>query len=1125
MASYGKVFDLFNNRNLELQDVIGNVEPLPSLVPYEEYEQSVIVYRMDTDHEVFMALIQDFTERKARATGKELWTWYVQWDVDETAPSPPVALPSSPKKPRLSLGQPKSPNNAQNGPRMTAQRRIIAADLMREEDMLRILLDVVQVESTIVPNFIEFLYRWVDFYEGDGKALKAALRGEIPSLWDFEYHPLVLPQDAKEAAEKARADESDDDESDDSDEAGSKTPKRSGAEDLAQGSPTKKMREKPDLAAIEEQAEESERLQYREVHYGIQPRKLNEGLPPLINIPQDKQKRDKYYAACFKSRQRAYYLLLDAGVTVAQMKNYKRTQDAHPRDTPEHAGGQGLKHYEHDAQLAQPIFRERERQMKLRNKQTEIDISNKLAMEAQLAARSATPEGPSGVPLIPLTPSYTSRPSMSRELLRRIREARASTPVDRINIVPTPLVGKMRSKLFEGAKDRQALLKMFPRGGARPGPRHTANTNDNGSQDTDVDSDSESDSDDSDDSGDDVTDQPQMASTASRPSTVNGLPPLPSLPRPSLPPPLQPSDSTTQPPPTFVPNLGSFVQQQPTPGHTSVPITGAAPTAIATPDVVEYMRNLNPDQARNLVPMLNQNIRQAIARSIAAPNAGLNVQAHLTNNSQPSAVHMPPTAANAFIFRQPPRTSLPSIVPPQAPAITVSPPQPSPGQSHHQTPRGFEGQTASFGRSIPHGFPALPLPTSSGPGQAVQQGDPRRPGGMNTSGPYGSGLETGVAGFGFAPPLPSQIQYSFQQQHVSNRLNLHQQPQQPAYAVAPGLSAPPVPPAFAQRLLAAQRGQTTGQQGHQNAGGITSTPSLQNTAPFPPKSPPVQQPNRLPPPPSPNPFLSTPGPSMQRNAPSPLKLAPPPPSPFSSLAPSIMATSPFASSHRGIPIQIYYPNILRPSNLIGPGGLKLGNIKDAGDTAAETDAFLLGYSQAGSGNIVISRGIFLPAGVWTNALERVRKDKYEVLETYYGPRAPIAIWSDPRKRVPHKAAYSKISQAFALISPRKREEELTKRWRVTPGPMTATDRGAVWEGWAVTLDKGIEMGVKEREGALVLSPLIIEGETEVDVEKERRRKEIEELLDREDSYGGDEEEEEERKESEWGSDGDTDMED
>jgi hypothetical protein len=163
--------------------------------------------------------------------------------------------------------------------------------------------------------------------------------------------------------------------------------------------------------------------------------------------------------------------------------------------------------------------------------------------------------------------------------------------------------------------------------------------------------------------------------------------------------------------------------------------------------------------------------------------------------------------------------------------------------------------------------------------------------------------------------------------------------------------------------------------------------------------------------------------------------------------------------------------------------------------------------------------------VWTNALERVRKDKYEVLETYYGPRAPIAIWSDPRKRVPHKAAYSKISQAFALISPRKREEELTKRWRVTPGPMTATDRGAVWEGWAVTLDKGIEMGVKEREGALVLSPLIIEGETEVDVEKERRRKEIEELLDREDSYGGDEEEEEERKESEWGSDGDTDMED
>lgn len=76
MASFGKVLDLFDDRYLELQDVVGNVEPLPTLVPYEEYNQNVLVYRMDTNHEIFLGLIQDFTMRRAHETGKELWTWF-----------------------------------------------------------------------------------------------------------------------------------------------------------------------------------------------------------------------------------------------------------------------------------------------------------------------------------------------------------------------------------------------------------------------------------------------------------------------------------------------------------------------------------------------------------------------------------------------------------------------------------------------------------------------------------------------------------------------------------------------------------------------------------------------------------------------------------------------------------------------------------------------------------------------------------------------------------------------------------------------------------------------------------------------------------------------------------------
>lgn len=72
MASFGKVLDLLDDRYLELQDVVGNTEPLPTLVPYEDYNQNVLVYYMDTNHEVVMGLIQDFTMRRAHEMNTEL---------------------------------------------------------------------------------------------------------------------------------------------------------------------------------------------------------------------------------------------------------------------------------------------------------------------------------------------------------------------------------------------------------------------------------------------------------------------------------------------------------------------------------------------------------------------------------------------------------------------------------------------------------------------------------------------------------------------------------------------------------------------------------------------------------------------------------------------------------------------------------------------------------------------------------------------------------------------------------------------------------------------------------------------------------------------------------------------
>ena len=452
MASHGKVLDLLDDRYLDLQDVAGNVEPLPTLVPYENYTQNALVYRMDTNHEIFLSLIQDFTYRRAHEVRKELWTWLVQWEVDN---SPLVQQPSSPKKLRLGAQQGNAlfrvPTTPRKSPALTIfERRTLDGALMLEEDMLRILIDIVQVASSLVPNFIEFLYRWIDYYEGDGKALKAALRWEIPSLWDFEYHPLVLPKD-KEDENSAR------------DGSGQSAGEREGrpgfvsaseAAELRQSSPTKKMhaRSKPDLAAIELKTfytEESERLQYREVKFGIQPPKLQEPLPPLINIPRDVQKRTKYYAACFKSRQRALYLLQEAGITMRQIDNYQKLQTAHPRETSETGNGNGLRNYEKDAKYAQAHYKFKEKQ----TKQREISISNKLADEAQLAATHAMPDGAAGLPLIPPTPLYARKPDMAAEMMQKIKQTRTQKDDGRINTVPKPLLGLMKSKVFARARN------------------------------------------------------------------------------------------------------------------------------------------------------------------------------------------------------------------------------------------------------------------------------------------------------------------------------------------------------------------------------------------------------------------------------------------------------------------------------------------------------------------------------------------------------------------------------------------------------------------------------------------------------------------------------------------------
>lgn len=178
----------------------------------------------------------------------------------------------------------------------------------------------------------------------------------------------------------------------------------------------------------------------------------------------------------------------------------------------------------------------------------------------------------------------------------------------------------------------------------------------------------------------------------------------------------------------------------------------------------------------------------------------------------------------------------------------------------------------------------------------------------------------------------------------------------------------------------------------------------------------------------------------------------------------------------------------------------------------ETDALLLGHEHTNSGSLILTKAILLPAGVWENTLRKVRTGRWSVLETYACPSSHPAKGKGKGKvgdegKGCHRAVYDKLAQAYGMISSASaaRENEVTKRWRTSRGPMTSSDRGAVWEGWGVYVDKGIEMSVEERKDAMKseteavprIEGAFAEGYgpyAEPD-EAAKRRREMEELMD------------------------------
>jgi len=426
-SSHRLVCDLLDERYFDnLQDVIGNVVPIPTLVPYHKYEQNVIVYRTVADHTKFMAMIQNFCDRTARQYGRELWSWAVQWDVEDL----PVVQTSgvTPAFKKLRLETPttaacSTPRARARNPHYTVLHRKLDPELMKEEDMLRITIDIVQIKPHLVPNFIEFLYRWIDFYEGDGTALKLAMHEEIPSLWDFEHNPVVLlkPEDKN----------------------GNNTERR-----------------KPDLKAFEELAAKSERLQYKEARFGLQAVK-EDMMSPLINVPKDLEKRKKYYAACYKSRSKAIYLLKEAGITEKQIANYTKQQKAHPKKTPEEGEGEGWKWYDGEKVKAEEHQRELRRWAVLKKKCREGLLSIKLKSEADQvtlqALNIATQSGRlvAAPPIIPRTLPYTLPPQPPS--VNRKRHATDRLSDESIKVVPVHLFGMLNSRRFDDAIPSDAV--------------------------------------------------------------------------------------------------------------------------------------------------------------------------------------------------------------------------------------------------------------------------------------------------------------------------------------------------------------------------------------------------------------------------------------------------------------------------------------------------------------------------------------------------------------------------------------------------------------------------------------------------------------------------------------------
>ncbi|KAF2275160.1 uncharacterized protein EI97DRAFT_78828 [Westerdykella ornata] len=1009
MASHGVVPDLFDDRYLQLQDVAGNVEPFPIPVPHEDYEQYITVYAIGIPLDIFTALIQDFTDRYSMETGEELWSWLVQWKVDKSEDGDrSLAF----KRPRLwtdRLTVPPAPSASSPSPRLQREdkkfykplgRRRFDPELAKYEEVLRVLLDIFQAEPNKVPSIIEILYEFLDYYEGDGYALKCAMQKEIPNLWAFERPPVVLPH----------------------------------------GHPKTHNNAVRDPVPGEDDEEFSERRQYGEKRFGLQAPKVDLPMSVVINMPPagDHLARTRYHAACFKSRELALSLLKEAGMSERQIDNYVVGQKDHPMDTPEDGLGGGFKHYRTDKWFHRELLEMRGQVTKL-DKSVEALMNARLDYQAQQAAHRAeveamdlntATEGSSSTlqvpaPLIPHTASSAFRGNTHSISPRRNNEAfEFPEAVDPITEVPGELAPYLKSRLFSAAVSQLNVRT-----------------------EEDVD-------------GDDEMSEDEEGYADGDTSFGGSSDPMDVTPHTSV---------------------------------TAISPTTATLASASNSNLATYLQQLTPAQAARLAPSLLNHLRLVLARHQAA-RAAAQAQARdsvgTSAGISPAGTHVGPSHAGV--------ASLPPAQAASSAAVADIAPLAAPTNAMLQISALMQPVAANTGAQGPQLLP--PVVMANNPGITVTA-----PPTLRAQGPF-----------------PTVSQQQSLQHNSLPATQVHQHHQQRS-AVSPipnhslltpglqGLSFSGTPSGSLSPTATPNRPHLTpglrGPSANSAAANSFTSPVIATTPSPSTAAGPSSQNLPLPPPPSIG--FPPPRPGIQRGSlPSPLRTS------------STMATSsgrahacsiihpyrvrsPESSQPRTI--CIHFPSILLPRNTL-PGGEDGDQDNDAMDTdrpkdnsGERTDALMLGIEDMNTGTIELSRAIFLSANIGSIFRRKMIDGSYQLIERYI-PRfgCPPRTYTSkgkgkapmPRGHSGHGSAYDKLMQALSFMyqhaGSTDREELLSKRWRVSPGMMAETDRGAVWEGWAVVLDRPIEMTSEERDrGALKVRPLNLDAQ---------RMKEIEEML-------------------------------